>query len=51
MNLPKRIRLAKACHSHLYNEVKTTLATDKEIKALKHLSGKVENYYLRQVKE
>jgi hypothetical protein len=36
MNLPKRIRLAKACHSHLYNEVKTTLATDN---------------YLRQVKE
>jgi hypothetical protein len=49
MTLPKRIRLIKACRNHLYNEVKRTLATDKEIRALRELDGKVEKFYLKQV--
>lgn len=48
MTIPKRIRLLQACRNHLYGEVKRTLATDKEIRALKYLDGKVEKYYVKQ---
>lgn len=51
MTLPKRIRLLKVLHAHLYSEVKETLASDKEIRNLKLLDSKVERYYLKQVKE
>lgn len=47
--IPKRIRLLKVLHAHLYSEVKETLATDKEIRNLKQLDSKVERYYLKQV--
>jgi hypothetical protein len=47
MILPKRIRLKKACREHLYNQVKKTLATDKEIRTLRELDRKVSEYYER----
>lgn len=49
MELPKRIRLIKVLHAHLYGEVKGTLATDKEIRALRNLDNKIEGFYLKQV--
>jgi hypothetical protein len=48
MQLPKRIRLLKVVQSHLYGEVKTTLATDKEIRSLKDMNRRLENYYVKQ---
>lgn len=51
IELPKRIRLKQACRDHLYDEVKRTLATDKEIKTLRELDKKVSEYYVRQVKK
>jgi hypothetical protein len=47
IQIPRRIRLYKACHAHLYSEVKEKLATDKEIRALRHLDKKVSDYYVR----
>lgn len=42
---PKRVRLLMAVKKHLYDQVKTTLATDKEIKAIKGLNSRIEKYY------
>lgn len=49
MLLPKRIRLLQTCREHLYNEVKKTLATDKEIRALREMDKRIGDYYLRLV--
>lgn len=43
--IPKRIRLLNAVKKHLYDQVKTTLATDKEIKAIKGLNARIERYH------
>jgi hypothetical protein len=49
MTPPKRIRLLSACRDHLYNEVKRTLATDKEIRTLWQLDKRVSDYYVSLV--
>jgi hypothetical protein len=48
MTLPRRIRLLQACKTHLYNEVKQTLATDKEIRAIRNMDDRISKYYIRQ---
>lgn len=49
MTPPKRIRLLSACRDHLYNEVKRTLATDKEIRSIRHLDKKIGDWWVKQV--
>lgn len=48
LHIPKRIRLVKACRDHLYSEVKRTLATDKEIRSLKLMDKKIDDWYIKQ---
>lgn len=50
MTIPRRIRLLQACHSHLYGEVRRTLATDKEIRALRQLGEKIEKGFINLTK-
>jgi hypothetical protein len=45
MTLPKRIRLLKVLHSHLYDRVKNTLATDKEIRHLQSINEALKHKY------
>jgi hypothetical protein len=49
IQLPKRTRLLLACRDHLYGEVRKTLATDKEIRALHRMNSMVEKHYVRLV--
>jgi len=51
MTPPKRIRLKEACRNHLYNEVKVTLANDKEIRTIRELDKKVSDWWVRQVEQ
>ena len=48
ITLPKRVRLLKVLHTHLYDEVKEKLATDKEIRSLRYLDKKIGDYYMRE---
>jgi hypothetical protein len=47
MELPKRTRLLIACRDHLYSEVRKTLATDKELRALHKMNSMVSKHYER----
>lgn len=49
--IPKRIRLLKNCKDHLYSEVREKLATDKEIRSLKEMNKRIENYYVKQTEK
>ena len=44
--VPKRIRLLQALRFHLYNRVKETLATDKEISNLYGLNNLIEKKFI-----
>lgn len=46
MTIPRRLRLLQECHNHLCSEVKITLATDKELRALRYLGDKIERGYV-----
>lgn len=50
MTLPRRIRLLQVCKTHLYNEVKQTLATDKELRSLHGLNTRIEKAFVNLTK-
>lgn len=45
MTPPKRIRLLHVLYNRLYAKVKVQLATDKEVRALHELGGRIAKFY------